>query len=67
MMQMNSNWVLILLIGVAALAYFAGASQCQDARVIYRWLPRNLDEETDEGAQRVLQDMVAQDVVELAG
>lgn len=63
---MDSNWVLILLIGVATLAYYIGSSRCESSRVVYRWLPRNLDEETDSNANKVLQQMVAQDVVELA-
>ena len=63
---MDSNWVLILLVGVAILSYNIGSSQCNPTRTVYRWLPRNLDEETDQGANMVLQDMIAQDVVDLA-
>lgn len=62
---MDSNWVLILLLGVAILAYNIGAAKCDSTRIMYRWLPRNLDEETDQSANKILQDMLAQDVVEL--
>ena len=44
---MDSNWVLILLVGVAIISYNVGSSQCDSTRVVYKWLPRNLDEDTD--------------------
>ena len=55
---MDSNWVIILLLGVAATSYYMGNSQCRDERVVYRWLPRNLDEETDANASAVLREMI---------
>lgn len=63
---MDSNWVLILLVGVAIISYYVGSSKCDSTRVVYKWLPRNLDEETDQNANKVLKEMIAQDVVELA-
>ena len=55
---MNSDFVLLLILGVAALAYYAGRSTCPaEPRIVYRWLPRNIEEETDPNAFKVLSAM----------
>ena len=60
---MDSNWVFILLLGVAMVSYYAGMNySCGKPKILYRFLPRNLEESDDPNATRVLSDMVNNDI-----